>query len=86
MEGEEGKTVSYNKRRSAKYDPLFYGELASIPGFKKTNTDLTVKILQATGGKMNGMKKDDVVLWKPTSRIYTKNFVKRFPKLNQVIQ
>ena len=45
MEGEDGKTVSYNKRRSAKYDPLFYGELASIPGFKQTNTDLTVKIL-----------------------------------------
>ena len=78
--------MSYNNRKSAKYDPLFYGELASISGFKQNGSDLSVKVLQATGGQMNGMKKDDCVLWKPTSRIYTKNFVKRFPRLNQTIK
>ena len=81
-EAEEGKQVSMNKRKSAKYDAGFYGELASIPGFKKSGSDLTLMILRATGGKMNGMKKDASILWKPSSRIYTKEFVKRFPKLD----
>ena len=40
-----------------------------------------MSIMKATGGKFRGMKKDNAMLWKPTSRIYTKNFIKRFPKL-----
>ena len=35
-EAEEGKQVSMNKRKNAKYDVGFYGELASIPGFKQS--------------------------------------------------
>ena len=81
-EAHDSKHVSYNKRKDAKYDELFYGTLSDIPGFKQSWTGLTIEILQATGGRMKGMKKDDSVLWKPSSRIYTKNFVKRFPKLN----
>ena len=70
-----------NNRKSNKYDKLFYGELASIKDFKKTGSDITLSILAATGGQMKGVKKDAAVLWKPNSRIYTKEFAKRFPKL-----
>ena len=37
-EAEEGKQVSMNKRKNTKYDKLFYGELASIPGFKQSGS------------------------------------------------
>ena len=32
---------------------------------------------------MKGVKKDASVLWKPNSRIYTKEFAKRFPELEE---
>ena len=35
-EAEDGMQVSMNKRKNTKYDKLFYGELASIPGFKQS--------------------------------------------------
>ena len=83
-ESGEANPFSFSRRKDEKYDAQFYGELQSVGQFKDAGTDLTLNILKATGGKFMGMRKDNHVLWKPTSRIYTKEFMKRFPKLDMV--
>ena len=64
------------------YDRMYYGELSSIPEYKKHQTKTTTRVLKNAGGKFATLRQDDNHFWKPKSRIFTKEFVKRFPMLS----
>ena len=63
------------------YDEKFYGELADIGEFKSKNMKITEKVLARAGGKYISMRQSDNHFWRPTTKLYTKDFLKRFPYL-----
>lgn len=41
---------------------------------------MTDKVLKKAGGKFSSMRQTNNILWKPKSKVFSKDFVKRFPK------
>ncbi len=65
---------------SKAYDEHYYGEISSIKEFKSSHRLLTETVLKKAGGKFSSMRADHNSFWTPKSKIFTKDFVKRFPK------
>ena len=68
---------------SKPYDEKYYGQLSDIGEFKKKHKLITEKILEKAGGKYISKKQSHNVFWKPKSKVFTKQFAKRFPNLAQ---
>lgn len=66
---------------SRPYEKKYYGELKSIPEFKSAHMKTTMQVLQRAGGKFSSLRQTDNAFWKPKSKIFSKDFIKRFPKL-----
>ena len=62
------------------YDKKYYGALSSVKEFKTSHKKTTTAILKNSGGHFSKLSKTNNAFWKPKSRIFTKDFVKRFPK------
>ena len=65
---------------SKPYDKNYYGQLSNIVEFKRNHKVITDKVLQKAGGKFATLRQNDTAFWKPSSKVFTKDFVKRFPK------
>ena len=63
------------------YDEKFYGQLADIGEFKSKNMKITKAVLARAGGKYISMRQSDNHFWRPRQKLYTKDFLKRFPHL-----
>ena len=67
-------------QESLPYDKKYYGELKSIDEFNTSHKITTVQVLKRAGGKFSTMRATDNAFWKPKSKIFSKDFIKRFPK------
>ena len=65
---------------SKPYDSQYYGSIGDIKEFNKGHRKMTNKVLEKAGGKFSTMKQTNNMFWKPRSKVFTKDFVKRFPK------
>ena len=66
---------------SKPYDKKYYGQLGDIKEFKQKGVRMTTKILEKSGGKYATMDRQNNVFWKPKSKVFTKEFVKKFPQI-----
>ena len=65
------------------YDQNYYGSLSDISEFKQKHKVITEKVLEKAGGKYISKRQNHNHFWKPTSKVFTKQFAKRFPQLAQ---
>jgi len=63
------------------YDEKFYGQLADIGEFFTNNMVITKKVLKKAGGKYSSLRQSDSNFWRPKTKVYTKDFLKKFPHL-----
>ena len=68
-------------KESLPYDKKYYGELNSVKEFNQQHKKTTEAILRRAGGKFSTMKPTDNAFWKPQTKLFSKDFIKRFPKM-----
>jgi len=65
------------------YDEKQYGTIADIGEFKKEQSKCAKEILLRAGGRFAKPQRDDNRFWKQKSKIYSKQFVKKYPELDK---
>ena len=69
-----------NGNEQKPYDKKFYGELSDIQEFTCAHKKTTNIVLKKAGGRFASIRPTNNLMWKPTSKVLSKEFIFRFPK------